>query len=185
MKKYQIIYADPPWEYWFPQNLWHRKQSRGQSHYPCMTLEEICNLPVKEISAEKAHLYLWTPSQQLGNGEAKKVCEAWGFEIKNILTWCKPQIGLGYYFRNSTEHIVFGVKGKMKTINKKQGTWFIYPRGKHSEKPPQIRDLIIKCSGDLPRIELFARKSKGQLFEDKSFKGWDVWGNEVESDIDL
>jgi len=184
MKKYQIIYADPPWAFengW----CWERTKSRADSHYPTMSIEDICALPVKNICDEKCHLYLWTTSRDLMLGRAAKVCESWGFRPMNILTWGKPQISLGYYFRNSSEHLLFGVKGeKNRTLDRKQGTWFISNRLKHSQKPPIVRNWIVKWSGDLPRLELFARKEK-ELFEDESFEGWDVWGNEVESDIEL
>jgi N6-adenosine-specific RNA methylase IME4 len=167
-KKYKIIYADPPWEY--KEGLWERPMSKAKSHYSLMPIQDICSLPIKNLADENAHLYLWIPSQQLGNGYAKLVCEAWGFRIMNIITWVKPQISLGYYFRNNTEHLIFGVKGKFRTLDRKQGTNFIFNRGKHSEKPKEVRDLIIKWSGNVPRIELFARQK---------VEGWDAWGDEI------
>lgn len=167
-KKYSIIYADPPWE--FKEGFWDRSKSNPSSHYPIMTTEEICNLPVTNISEDNCHLYLWTTSRHLLNGDAVKVCKIWGFEPMNIITWCKPQISLGYYFRNSSEHLLFAKRGKFHTLDRTQGTWFISNRLKHSQKPPEIRNLIVKCSGDLPRIELFARER---------IENWDVWGNQV------
>jgi len=176
-KKYQIIYADPPWPY--DKGLWERQNSRASSHYKLMTIEEICDLPINDIADTNCHLYLWIPNQQLGNGWGKKVYESWGFVLKNIITWCKPQISLGYYFRNNTEHLLFGVKGSIRTLDRRQGTHIIAERERHSKKPNIFRDKIIEWSGDLPRIELFARPPKDRLFEDESYKGWDVWGNEV------
>jgi len=182
-RKYRIIYADPPWPFekgW----LWERTRSRADSHYPTLTIEEICSLPIGGIAHENAHLYLWTTSRDLMLGRAAKVCESWGFRPINVLTRCKPQISLGYYFRNDTEHLLFGVRGSMRTLDRRQGTHFIHDRLKHSQKPPVVREWIVKWSGDLPRIELFARKPQ-LLFEDESFEGWDVWGDEVESSIEL
>ena len=100
-----------------------------------------------------------------------------------MLTWAKTynngklEMGMGYYYRGCTEHIIFGVKGKMKIKNKITRNLFfdINPR-KHSQKPEKVKDMIVECSGDLPRVELFARQRT---------KGWDSWGNEVESDIKL
>ena len=142
-----------------------------------MTIDEISNLPVPEIVAKNAHLYLWTTSRNLLKGDAWKVASAWGFRPINVLTWTKPTFGLGNYFQNNTEHLIFCVKGNMTTYNTGGfGTHFSQPRRKYSEKPPIVRDWIVKWSGVLPRIELFAREKT---------EGWDVWGNEVENDIDL
>jgi len=174
MKKYNIIYADPPWH--FENGFWDRSASNPSSHYNTMSILDICNLPIASITAINCHLYMWTTSRHLMNGDAIKVVTSWGFEPMNIITWCKPQISLGYYFRNSTEHLIFAKKGKFHTLDRTQNTHFIYSRLKHSEKPPIVKDIIVKCSGNLPRIELFARQKT---------EGWDVWGNEVDSDIEL
>jgi len=176
MKKYQIIYADPPWKY---------KESWGNGSnewtYPTMSNQDITNLPVKNISDDKAHLYLWITNPFLETG--LRVCRSWDFEYKTLITWVKtykngtPEMGMGYYFRSCTEHIIFGVKGKMRCLNKITKNMFvaINPR-KHSQKPNCVKKMIISCSGALPRIELFARQQTD---------GWDAWGNEVESDIEL
>lgn len=170
MKKYKIIYSDPPWK--FKKGLWQRPQSKAVSHYPLMSLEDIYSLPVERLADDNAHLYLWIPSQQLLAGIGTKVCEAWGFRAMNVLTWCKPQIGLGNYFRNNTEHLIFAVRGKFRTLDRRQGTWFIADRQKHSRKPADIRDMIVRCwSGDLPRLEIFSRDR---------IKGWTSVGNEID-----
>jgi len=176
--KYQIIYADPPWETekgWFNNKAW--KHTQFENHYPTMSTEEICNLRVGELSDKNAHLYLWTTSRNLLKGDAWKVATAWGFRPINVITWCKTQFGIGNYFQNNTEHLIFCVKGQMSTLDTGgHGTYFTHKRGKHSAKPPIVREWITKWSGDLSRIELFAREKMG---------GWDAWGNEVESDITL
>lgn len=140
-----------------------------------MDLEDIKNLPVQNICADQCHLYLWVTNPFLQ--EAFEVCKAWGFEYKTLITWLKtykdgtPEMGMGYYFRGCTEHMIFAVKGKLKCQNKETRNFFadVNPR-LHSQKPTCAREMIVNASGDLPRIELFARQHAG---------GWDCWGNEV------
>ena len=178
MKKYQIIYADPPWASepgWFNNKAF--KKAKMENHYPTMSIDEICALPVPTITEKNAHLYLWTTSRNLLKGDAWKVATAWGFRPINVITWTKPTFGLGNYFQNNTEHLIFCVKGSKTTHNTGGfGTHFSHKRLRHSEKPAVVRDWIVKWSDDLPRIELFARQKVA---------GWDAWGNEVESDITL
>ena len=130
---------------------------------------------MEDIVAEQAHLYLWVTNPFIATG--LEVCEAWGFEYKTLITWIKtykdgtPEMGMGYYFRGCTEHIIFGVKGKKKVLNKTTRNMFTERNPRlHSQKPASVRDLIVECSGDVPRIELFARQVA---------LGWDSWGNEV------
>lgn len=173
-KKYQVIYADPPWQY---KESWGN--GSNEHTYQTLTTEEISSLPVSKITSDKAHLYLWVTNPFLKEGI--EVCKAWGFDYKTLITWVKLyrnnslEMGMGYYFRSCTEHIIFGVRGNMKTNDKVTRNLFynVNPRwlgGKHSQKPKYVRDLIVNCSGDVPRIELFARER---------FDGWDAWGNEV------
>ena len=168
-KKYNIIYADPPWQY---KENW----GNGQVGYNEMTTQNIKDLPVKDISAKQSHLYLWVTNPFIKEG--LEICNAWGFNYKTLITWVKtyrngePEMGMGYYFRGCTEHIIFGVKGKMKCKNKTTKNMFQAINSKrHSEKPHEVRDMIVNSSGDLPRLEMFARHK---------VKGWDAWGNEVE-----
>jgi len=176
MKKYKTIYADPPWL--FKKGYWDRSQSKPDSHYPCLKTVDICNMGIalRHYIDNPSHLYLWTTSRHLMDGDAVDVCNAWGYEPMNIITWCKPQISLGYYFRNSSEHLIFAIRGKgLQTKDRTQGTWLIDDRLKHSQKPDAFYELIEKMSYE-PRLELFARNKHD---------GWDCWGNEVESDIVL
>ena len=185
MKKYQIIYADPPWQY-------QDKGCNGNcaSHYKTMSIKDICNLPIKDISDDNCVLFLWATYPMLK--EALQLIEAWGFEYKSIaFQWIKlnPKnhqyfYGLGRWTRGNTEPCLLATKGKPKRINNGVFQLIVSERTKHSKKPNEARDKIIKLMGDLPRIELFARKEQW-LFENLSFKGWDVWGNEVESNITL
>src|SRR3990167_3589043 len=178
MKKYQIIYADPPWQY---KENWGN--GSNEHTYPTMSVEDIKALNVADITAPEAHLYLWVTNPFLKEG--LEICRAWGFEYKTLITWVKtyktgePEMGMGYYFRGCTEHIIFGVKGKMKIQNKVTRNLITLPNPKiHSGKPAYFRDFIVKSSGDLPRVELFAR-NPDKLFDTDGFNGWDVWGNEV------
>lgn len=175
MKKYQIIYADPPW-----METGGGKIKRGADrHYSLMRTKDIISLPVKNITDTNAHLYLWTTNKFLP--DALQVVSAWGFKYKTMITWVKDRVGLGQYFRGMTEHCLFAVRGNIPyriVENKRQQgrTVIIAQRTIHSKKPEELRNMILKVSGDLPRIELFAREKVA---------GWDVWGNEVKSDIDI
>lgn len=173
--KYQIIYADPPWN-----EQGGGKIKRGADrHYKLMKTEQIINLNVPSIVDDNAHLYLWVTNTFLEDGI--RVMNAWGFKRKTIITWLKPTFGLGQYFRGNTEHCLFGVKGNLpyKIIDGKrqQGTTgFMAEKQGHSIKPEEMRQMIEKVSDreGYNKIELFARQK---------VEGWDVWGNEVQSDV--
>jgi len=175
MEKYQIIYADPPWEVKRGPDY----NSNGKSKplpYPTMAIEKIKNLSIREISDKNAVLFLWGINKYVS--ELYEVSRAWGFKPSCLLTWCKPKhgLGIGGTFVQTTEFLLFARRGT-RTANKRvDTTWFEYKRGKHSVKPPEIRKMITDVFGDIPRVELFARNKT---------EGWHVWGNEVESDIDL
>ena len=177
MKKYQIIYADPPWQY---RN--DKGSGVAENHYRTMPVEEICRLPVKELTDRNAVLFLWVTCPQLP--EAFKVMEAWGFEYKTVgFVWIKPKryeegfvLGMGYWTRSNVEICLIATKGKPKRQSKTVSQLIISPREQHSKKPDKTRELIVELMGDLPRLELFARERS---------PGWDVWGNEVKSTIDI
>lgn len=177
MKKYQIIYADPPWN-----ESGGGKIKRGADrHYPLMKTKDIMLLDVKGISDDNAHLYLWVTNNFLQDG--LDVMKAWGFTYKTIITWKKDRIGLGQYFRGNTEHCLFGVRGnlpyKIQDGKRQQGvTGFDAKRMDHSVKPCEMMEMIEKVSArnGYNKIELFARKKTD---------GWDNWGNEIENSIEL
>ena len=181
-KKYQIIYADPPWKYNSRAN--HKTRFRGgaDGHYDLMSMEEIKRLNVELIIDENCVLFLWTTFPYLE--EQIKLFKHWGFQYKTLgFSWIKlnpkngkPFFGVGYYAKSNCEVCLMGIKGKMKPITNKISSVIIAPRGKHSEKPKEIKSKIVELFGNLSRIELFAREKT---------EGWDVWGNEVESDIKL
>ena len=146
-----------------------------------MKTKDIMALPVRSLTDINAHLYLWVTNNFLQDG--LRVMDSWGFKYKTTITWVKDWFGLGQYFRGQTEHCLFGVKGMIpyKKINGKrqQGvTVFHATRGKHSEKPEEMRYLINKVSDreGFNKIEFFARERT---------PGWDVWGDECDSDIVL
>ena len=186
VKKYQIIYADPPWRYTSKSVSPNREVIR---HYPTMDIEEIMDMNVKAISDKNCYLFLWVTSPNLDIGI--DVLNKWGFAYKTVaFCWLKTNkdksffMGLGGYTRSNVELCLLGVKGKLKRLDKGVRQVIISQRKEHSKKPAEVRRRIMLLYGDLPRIELFARKPK-LLFEDESYKGWDIWGNEVENDIDL
>ena len=189
MKKYQIIYADPPWNY---RNYNYPSAIRGQEkEYSTMTLADIKALPVSQIVDEDALLFLWGCFPILPS--VLEVIDAWKFKYYTLaFIWIKtnrikktPFWGMGNWTRSNAEPCLLGIKGKPIRISASVHSVVISPLGRHSQKPVEVRNRIIELCGDLPRIELFARKPDNVLFEDESFKGWDVWGNEVESDIEL
>ena len=178
-KKYNIIYADPPWSFGSKS---YQSDNRDmidiqKAHYSTMTEQEICSLPVQNIADENCIIFMWVTDSHLQ--EALSVINAWGFTYKTIgFTWVKQYANGSYcynfspYVLKSTEICLIGTKGKLKEIKKRndiKGLVFA-ERTKHSKKPQEVRNRITELCKDLPRIELFARKT---------FPGWDVWGNEV------
>lgn len=182
-KKYNTIYADPPWQF---QNRTGKvaPENKRLMRYETITTQEICQLPVSEIAAEKAHLYLWVPNALLPDG--LKVMDAWGFEYKSNLIWEKVRKdgmpdgrGVGFYFRNVTEMLLFGIKKKSmpnRTLQpaRSQVNLLRAAKREHSRKPDEIIPIIEACSQE-PRIELFARGIRD---------GWDVWGNQATADYE-
>lgn len=176
-KKYSIIYADPPWRYEMKKG-----QGVAENHYSTMGIEEICSLPVQEICEKNCALFLWVTFPQLP--EAFRVIKAWGFRYKTVaFVWTKLNrsgqgyfFGLGYWTRSNAEICLLATRGKPKRISKKVFQLIISPLQEHSKKPAEARERIVNLMGDLPRIELFARQQS---------PGWDVWGNEVESSLDM
>ena len=172
MKKYQIIYADPPWRYDFCKD----NSDKIEVHYPTMELQEIKDLVYKLPIDENAVLYLWATAPKLL--EALVVMKSWGFEYKTQAVWDKGWIGMGYWFRGQHEILLVGVKGKFSPPSSSFRLSSIYKekKSKHSKKPEYFRKMIDMQFTFHTKLELFARQKT---------EGWDVWGNEVESDIEL
>lgn len=176
---FSTFVADPPWQY-------GNTSTRGaaENHYGTMTIEELCTDPdildlVQNKCAEQAHLYLWTTAGHLP--QAFEVMQAWGFEYKTYLVWVKPQMGMGNYFRVSTELVLFGVKGGMRTRARDIKNYFESPRGQHSKKPTLFHDIVEKASPG-PYLELFSRCNAADMLTgctcSKCRLGWTVWGNQ-------
>lgn len=166
--KFRTILADPPWD------IQQRGTRGAEQHYPLMSLERIKGMPVSELAAENAHLWLWVTNATLREGYS--VAESWGFEVRSPLTWIKFRLGMGAYLRNSTEHILFATRGKAPVKFRSQPTWINAPVQEHSRKPQEQFAVIERISSG-PYLELFARRRP------PSNAAWSVWGNEVESDI--
>ena len=180
MKKYSIIYADPPWAY---RTYSKKGQGRSaESHYPTMCIEDIKALPVGELAAKDCALFLWITFPCLC--EALEVLTAWGFSYKTVaFVWVKQNrrndelfTGMGYWTRANAEICILATKGHPKRVDAGVRQVILSHIEEHSKKPDEARERIVRLMGDLPRVELFARQSP---------EGWDVWGNEVECSITL
>jgi N6-adenosine-specific RNA methylase IME4 len=163
--KFKTILADPPWDV---QQLGDRG---AQAHYALMDLQSIKQMPVAELAAADAHLWLWVTNATLRAGY--DVMEAWGFTPRSPLTWIKPRLGLGTYLRNATEHLILGTRGSAPVAYRAQPTWMFAPLQEHSHKPEEQYAVIERISPG-PYLELFARRRQ---------PGWAVWGNQIDSDI--
>lgn len=163
--KYKTVLADPPWDI-------NQKGKRGASnHYELMTLDRIKAMPIKELCAENAHLYLWIPNGLLQEG--LDVIKAWGFTFRSPIYWIKPRLGLGNYIRNASETCLFATRGHAPVKFHAQPNWLFAPLQDHSHKPEEQYAIIERLSSG-PYLELFARRRQ---------PGWDVWGNEIDSDL--
>jgi N6-adenosine-specific RNA methylase IME4 len=178
---FRTVLADPPWRF---QNRTGKvaPEHRRLDRYDTMTLDDICQLPVADVSADVSHLYLWTPNALLPEG--LRVMESWGFRYISNIVWAKRRKdggpdgrGVGFYFRNVTELLLFGVRGKnARTLPpaRSQVNMIETRKREHSRKPDEQYDLIESCSPG-PFLELFARYPR---------EGWQVWGNEAEADVE-
>lgn len=170
---FRVITADPPWKY---EN--RATRAAAEDHYPTLSIGELCMLDVDgrtvaDCAADGAHLYLWATNAFLR--DAFTVMEDWGFEYKTCLTWVKPQLGIGNYFRSMTEHVLFGVRGRLAVMDGNQPNWFRHDRGRHSRKPECFYELVERVSPG-PYLELFGRRDPLGF---PPREGWTVWGNEA------
>lgn len=180
-KKFKTIYADPPWQFANRTGKVAPEHKR-LNRYSTMKLADIMAIPVSEVLEEKAHLYLWIPNALLPEG--LRVMQAWGFEYKTNLVWEKVRKdgmpdgrGVGFYFRNVTELLLFGVKGdNNRTLQpgRSQVNLLRAMKKEHSRKPDSFVELIEQCSSG-PYLELFARGKR---------PGWEMWGNQASEDYE-
>ena len=183
MKKYQIIYADPPWDYKGQKQ--HRgagaggKDSGGaETHYPCMKLRQLKLMRVPEITEDDCLLFMWATSPHLD--QAIELMQSWGFDYKTIgFVWNKERVNPGFYTMSQVEICIIGKKGKIPSPRGARNIrqYLKEMRGKHSAKPKEVRKRIEKMFPSQRKIELFARTTS---------RGWDSWGHDVgTSDLDL
>tara|TARA_Y100000401_G_scaffold2075_1_gene1505 strand:- start:58 stop:687 length:630 start_codon:yes stop_codon:yes gene_type:complete len=172
-KKYNIIYADPAWSYEDKAKAGNRGAS---CKYETLSIEDIANLPVKNIASNDCVLFLWVTMPKLN--EIWDVIDSWGFQYKTCaFTWIKKNklqptffMGMGSWTRSNAELCLLATKGKPKRQNAGINSIIYKPNAEHSQKPKCVRDQIVKLCGDIPRIELFAREE---------IEGWDCWGNQT------
>lgn len=168
--KYNIIYADPAWEYW---GGGYKNQSQ---HYDVMNYKDMMKIPVQDLAADNCILFMWATSPAFP--QALELLEVWGFKYSTIgFNWVKSKkdrtgfaFGCGYWTRANAEYCLIAMKGSIERKDASISQIIYEPKGEHSEKPSIVRDKIVQLVGDLPRIELFARQKAD---------GWDAWGNEV------
>ena len=176
-KKYQIIYADPPWHYDFCKD----NADKIENHYSTMSLDNIKKLYWKLPIDSNAILFLWATAPKLK--EALEVMEAWNFTYKTHAIWDKTWIGMGYWFRGQHELLLIGVRGKMSPPSQtsRKSSIFVEKRRKHSQKPDCVRKYIEDCFPDLTKLELFAREKT----EGWTSLGYDIDGKNITESIKL
>ena len=179
--KYSTILADPPWRF---QNRTGKvaPEHKRLLRYQTMSFQEIYELPVSQVADTPSHLYLWVPNALLSEG--LETMKRWGFTYKTNIVWLKIRKdggpdgrGVGFYFRNVTELILFGIRGKMRTLQpgRRQVNLIATRKREHSRKPDELYDIIEACSPG-PYLELFARHTR---------EGWSQWGDEIDPSVSL
>ena len=182
---FDVIVADPPWLYQKkPGTKGAITSASGTAdlHYPTMTNEDLLSMPVKQLAAPDAHLFLWFTNPGTFGGRfssitPEQIAKAWGFEFKTVLTWVKTtksgeptRGGMGWYFRGATEHVLYATRGKAGIpADRREGNVILAPRGRHSAKPEEFMRMVERVT-DGRRLELFARDRRS---------GWTSWGNEI------
>ena len=172
--RYSVLYADPPWRYESP--TLGSPNRAIENHYPTMTLDEICALPVDDIAHDDAMLFMWATAPKLA--ESFEVIRAWGFTYRTCMVWVKDKIGMGYYARGRHELLLVGRRGELNAPQPENRPDSVFeeavigePRTEHSVKPAKVREIIEKMYPGLRCIELFAR---GVIPP-----GWSTWGNQA------
>jgi N6-adenosine-specific RNA methylase IME4 len=176
MTKYHTIVVDPPWRYKTTlPGFGSLKAARSGVPYDTLTIAEIVALPVGQLAARDAHLYLWTTGTHLPS--AFEMVRAWGFVYSTPLVWCKTPRGFSGFptFNTCTEFVLFCRRGSLKPIARIDRNWWEWKRRQHSAKPEHFMDLVESVSPG-PRLEMFSRRHR---------LGWDVWGDQVNPSIDL
>lgn len=173
---YNTIVADPPWAYKGTLPGFKKDRlDRSAVPYGTMSVEEMCALPVKDLAAKDAHLYLWTTNTHLW--DSITVATAWGFKYSTLLVWTKPPRGFAGFptYNVCTEFVLFCRRGSLKATERVDRNWWEWPRGKHSVKPEAFLDMVERVS-PAPRLEMFARRNR---------IGWDTWGNQALEHVEV
>lgn len=174
-QRFATVLADPPWRF-LNRTGKVAPEHRRLARYDTMDVEAIAAMPVADVAAERGHCYLWVPNALVGEGLT--VMERWGFTYKAMLVWHKVRKdggpdgrGVGFYFRNVTEPVLFGVRGRVRTFapGRRQVNLFATRKREHSRKPDELYDIVEACSPG-PYLELFARYARD---------GWTQWGAEA------
>ena len=166
-KRYQLILADPPWEY-ENKNTGRTNNSGACKKYATMSVEEIKNLPISDIAMKDSCLFLWATTPLLP--EAFEVMKAWGYQYKTAIYWRKiMSLGMGFWFRGQVEVCLFGIRGNIKAFRCQKPNFIETKVRNHSQKPDEMYGLIEELDIN-PKIEIFAREKR---------EGWDAWGNQV------
>jgi len=165
---FRTLIIDPPWAYGDRLMSGANAKRGAANHYAVMPMARLRALHPDYVAYDDAHLYLWTTNAFIA--EALGLMRDWGFQQKTVLTWVKPQIGMGHYFRNNTEHVLFGVRGKLPTAHRDTRTAFTAPRTRHSEKPEVFYRIVERMSPG-PYLELFARRER---------PGWRTLGDAID-----
>lgn len=181
MKKYKLIYADPPWSF-NNKNTGGSMKSGASAQYDTMSINDLKNLDVESLCDDDCILVMWWVGSQ--PQEAIDLVEAWGFTIKNMngFVWRKLTknlldfFGMGFWTRAGSESAIIAVRGKPKPVSRSVRAVSSHVVGKHSEKPQRFRDVCVELAGDVPRLEMFSRGN---------FDGWDVFGNQCENSITI
>lgn len=177
--KYDIIYADPPWQYKSKENVAVKSVLNGKlnTHYQTMTLDEIKSLPIKDISNDNSLLFMWVVSPMLD--DCIEVIKAWGYKYSTVaFVWHKQKPNMGSYTMSECEIVLVGKKGKIPSPRGARNIrqFLSEKKTKHSSKPEEVRLRIDKLFPSQSKLELFARQKSD---------GWDIWGNELDNDIEL
>jgi N6-adenosine-specific RNA methylase IME4 len=167
--KFSTVVVDPPWDY----NDRGFSRRNAESRYRCLSLAEIAAVPIEAWASVHSHLYLWTTNAFMEH--AFSLARLWGFRPKTVITWVKPQLGTGHYYRNTTEHAIFATRGSLDVLRHNARTDFTAPRARHSAKPDAFYELVESMSPPA-RLDVFARRTRA---------GWSVFGDEVEGSIPL
>ena len=168
--KFKVIYADPPW------STSQKGKLGAINHYNLMSLAEIKAMPIADLAADNSACFLWVPNGLIGEG--LEVLKAWGFTFRSTFFWLKPGMQLGQYFRNASETLLLGTKGKAPVGFHAQPNWMFASREEHSKKPDEMRFIIQRLYPHCEYLELFAR-------DRVPLDHWYYWGNECEGGSDV